>query len=614
MKTETKTTMPISALMIISLFITNTYAYIPPFYKTSSSQTTHNNSQLNFNNLTTTSAKDTVINGATVYATDSLQVDAGKELKISSVQDTSSNSSQTVSVGTSNQSASIHKDSSTQTVVTSLKGGAVAINTQGNTDLSGATVSSTNDDLTLNTGTLTHSDLSNRKISKTISIGASSNSGSVGYNTQNSKTKTLSTIGSGTINIKDKENSSDTTKLNRDTDNSKIDIYDVKRDVSVSVEVDARLLSESGRAQIADDLKKSKVGFIDVAKDIITKDSVGILDSFTHQGNKVDMYTGVQNAIKNSKTLQDQLSNPNLTREQKNQLLVKIASSVAKELNIDISKIDTISTNTKTKDGDEIKGGYHKQSGDIVINDKNSDSTGDALNTIGHELTHSMDDQRGTQRSEASSDEYANIMGSGMEDYAGFAMWNYSDGKTLSSSNTHNGLNPSTDNSVAKSVFGTRVRDNEVEFMTKQEADKTTEEYPGLASYHDPRIEGGYGVASKNQAATIATNGTAMTQEQIRKINKNYKDGIITGLKATETVCAAGATVCKYTPGLQGYYIPLATGAVGSNYILYKMNNKSKVSITRDTIIDIISPPNLVGDLVGKILKNTTDELDKNKE
>ncbi len=241
------------------------------------------------------------------------------------------------------------------------------------------------------------------------------------------------------------------------------------------------------------------------------------------------MYTGVQNAIKNSKTLQDKLSNPNLTREQKNQLLIKIASSVAKELNIDTSKIDTISTDTKTKDGDEIKGGYHRQSGDIVINDKNIDNTGEALNTLGHELTHSMDDQRGTQRSEASSDEYANIMGSGMEDYAGFAMWNYSDGKTLADSNSHNGLNPSTDNSVANSVFGTRVRNNEVEFRSPRNIqtspiqrirNRTAENLLKQLKDTNSRYSDGV-VRSGNSQINWTEREIVRLQNEVNKINKN---------------------------------------------------------------------------------------------
>ncbi len=88
----------------------------------------------------------------------------------------------------------------------------------------------------------------------------------------------------------------------------------------MGVSVDTRLLSESGRNEIKDDMKKTKVGFYDIAKDIITSDSLTILDSFSHQGNKVDMYDGVQNAIKNDTDLQEKLADPTLTKEDKNDM------------------------------------------------------------------------------------------------------------------------------------------------------------------------------------------------------------------------------------------------------------------------------------------------------
>jgi filamentous hemagglutinin len=321
----------IKMIILLLLLTTALYGNIPSLtygIDISNSQTTHNNSNLNFNNLTTTSTKDTVINGATVSATNNLEVNTGGNLKVSSVQDTSSNSSQTVSVGTSNQSASIHKSSSTQTLVTSLKGGAVAINTQGNTNLSGATISAVdrkvievevsianeddklslkepktkiinktrqtdNGNLVINTGTLTYNNLSNRKISKTINIGGSSNSGSIGYNTQNSKTKTLSTIGSGTINIQDQTNSSDTTKLNRDTDKANIDIYDVKRDVKVEAEVDMRVFSQNGRDEVVEQSKDLGKNIQIIAKGLPEANSDNPIISFIGKVlDKASSWTG----------------------------------------------------------------------------------------------------------------------------------------------------------------------------------------------------------------------------------------------------------------------------------------------------------------------------------
>ncbi len=251
-------------------------------------------------------------------------------------------------------------------------------------------------------------------------------------------------------------------------------------------EVDMRMFSEKGQAEIAEDMKKIKVGFYDVAKDIITSDSLTILDSFSHQGDKVAMYDGVQNAIKNDKDLQKKLTDPTLTKEDKNNMLRVIASSVAKELKIELADVSTISTNKQTKDGDEIMGGYHRPSGDIALNDKNINSTGEAMNTLGHELAHSLDTQRGETRQgttasgQSYSNEYANIMGNSLEDYAEFGMWNYTD-YTLATSNTHNGLTPpksvfDTNYDKATQNFENRVDGGEIDYMPYEDAFKMKEE------------------------------------------------------------------------------------------------------------------------------------------
>ena len=146
-------------------------------------------------------------------------------------------------------------------------------------------------------------------------------------------------------------------------------------------------------------------------------------------------------------------------------MLRVVASSVAKELNIKLTDVFVISTNKQTQDNKEIQGGYHQPSGDIAINDKNINNTGEVINTLGHELAHSLDDQRGetrqgtTQSGQSYSDEYANIMGDSLQDYAEFGMDNYTD-KTLATTNEHVGLKTPTDNEV----FDGRAENGEVDY------------------------------------------------------------------------------------------------------------------------------------------------------
>jgi hypothetical protein len=147
----------------------------------------------------------------------------------------------------------------------------------------------------------------------------------------------------------------------------------------------------------------------------------------------------------------------NLTQEQKDKIFQEIATNVAKELGIKPNKVATISTDKQTKDGQEIKGCFHEKTGDIAINDKNIDSTGDAINTLGHELGHSVAGDRTGDMAEG----YADIMGEGLEDYANFGMSNYDEGnkdgspRSLASKNNHNGLRPPT------SVFDPQYKTNQ---------------------------------------------------------------------------------------------------------------------------------------------------------
>jgi hypothetical protein len=120
----------------------------------------------------------------------------------------------------------------------------------------------------------------------------------------------------------------------------------------------------------------------------------------------------------------------------------------------------------KDKIFQDIKGGYHEKSGDIALNDKNIDSTGDAVNTLGHELGHNV----AGDRTGAMAEGYASIMGEGLENYANFGMYNYGDGEALASANNHKGLRPPTSvfdpQYKANQEFERRVDNGEVDYSS----------------------------------------------------------------------------------------------------------------------------------------------------
>ncbi|QOY55603.1 hypothetical protein HUE87_05075 [Candidatus Sulfurimonas marisnigri] len=162
---------------------------------------------------------------------------------------------------------------SKQTVLTSLTGNKVDISVQENTTLKGATIASVdkegndNNNLTLKTDTLHVSSLNNTLNSKSISVGinvggsikdntASNVALNFSNDTTNKKTKTLATLGNGNIFVANKEDS-DTKMLNSDIANNEVDIYDISSHKGLKGELDTRLLTEEGRAEIKEDAKKA---------------------------------------------------------------------------------------------------------------------------------------------------------------------------------------------------------------------------------------------------------------------------------------------------------------------------------------------------------------------
>ncbi|MCG9647893.1 hemagglutinin repeat-containing protein [Vibrio brasiliensis] len=306
--------------------------------QSTSSSITHNNSQLNADNITITSTQDTNIKGATVAANESLTVDVGGNLNVASVQDRHSSSQKGMGIsgglslsggqtadgngalpeGTLNSlkgagnltgasggfNTSNGRTRTKQTVLTSLNsGGSADITVANNTDVKGALIATTDENgqdsekLNLTTGTLTYADLSNTSYNQNRSMGlntsvgvndgeldSTNNSTSVQYkNTSGySKSKTLATIGQGNLTIVDSENSDDTSRLNRDTEHTEKDLFTVDRKQGdIDVTVDHRLLTEDGREAIAKDVETTHEAGQDVyraAETYVKSDEMDLFD------------------------------------------------------------------------------------------------------------------------------------------------------------------------------------------------------------------------------------------------------------------------------------------------------------------------------------------------
>ncbi|HEY0923395.1 hemagglutinin repeat-containing protein [Rheinheimera pacifica] len=278
-------------------------------------QTTHTNASLSADNLNIVTTGDANIIGGNLQGTTAVNMAIGGDLTLESVQDRFSGSNKGFGIsggvslggvftnengvaannkevkttqlgatdGVSGVNGGVNASSgryqTTETVLSSITGGAVNIDVNGHTQLTGALIAAQdaqgNDtgNLSLNTGSLTFTDLSNRSYSSNQSFGVSGsvgvsdkanpadpsqsntnlalNSSNYSYQNQSSQSldKTLATIGQGNITVGGE--AVEPEGLNRDVDNINKEIYAVDRQQgNIELTVDHRLFTEEGREEI----------------------------------------------------------------------------------------------------------------------------------------------------------------------------------------------------------------------------------------------------------------------------------------------------------------------------------------------------------------------------
>ncbi|MCG9752728.1 hemagglutinin repeat-containing protein [Vibrio brasiliensis] len=461
--------------------------------QSTSSSVTHNNSQLNADNITITSTQDTNIKGATVAANDSLTVDVGGNLNVASVQDRHSSSQKGMGIsgglslsggqtadgngalpeGTLNSlkgagnltgasggfNTSNGRTRTKQTVLTSLNsGGSADITVANNTNVKGALIATTDEngqdsgELNLTTGSLTFADLSNTSYNQNRSMGlntsvgvndgeldSTNNSTSVQYkNTSGySKSKTLATIGQGQLTIADSENSDDTSSLNRDTEHTEKDLFTVDRKQGdIDVTVDHRLLTENGRKQIKEDVKRTELMGKSLA-DVALEDSVKLADTFEHM-DVVQKELDVQLLIAQKKgDAAVNINNlENATAQQKQDAINDYAAAYSEVFGISIESALVIAVNKSI-------GGAHytgDKGSNIVLNDKAMKNAQDYMNTLAHEVTHGLEKQGIIGDKGEQGENYAELIGGYAEGNYEFALENSGLGKVnKGNTNSHIG-------------------------------------------------------------------------------------------------------------------------------------------------------------------------------
>lgn len=456
--------------------------------------TTYTNSQLDADTLNIVTAGDTSIIGGNLDGRSSLFMDVGGDLNLESVQNRYSGSNKgmgisggmgfegvftnesganansreakTTALGQAGDTSSVNgginatkgRYQTTETVLSSITGSNVDINVDGNTDITGALIAAIDEEgndngqLNLSTGTISYSNLNNRSYSSNQSAGVNANVGltdaanpgdpnqqtdvdlnSSNYSYQNESSqslgKTQATIGEGNITVDGEE--TELAGLNRDTENSANEIYNVDRQQgNIDLTVDHRLLSEDGHKQIKEDFKRTEIlgeSIFDTLESSVSLTGSGEgQDSLrNHIGNKQDYFTATKNFTQNMANAEHvaTLSDSNATFEEKQAAYSALANEISNYMGVAPTEAKVLMANDPRFS--RIAGAHSRDTDTVYVNDAAHVNASDAVNTIGHETQHYLDNQQNPDTAQTETyhdnrEEYAGIMGDATEDYLDF--------------------------------------------------------------------------------------------------------------------------------------------------------------------------------------------------
>ncbi|WP_159070871.1 hemagglutinin repeat-containing protein [Campylobacter concisus] len=292
--------------------------------KQSEQSLTNNNSHLySAKDMNINTANDATIKGANLRADERLNLKVGNNLSLESVRDKYAHNERGYSVGvgigfsadkspnssfanpsstkTTSSNANFSRSRSNtitkQTVLSSITANELNVEVGKNTHLKGSLLAAgeydkdntfiDNHNLNLKTNTISYENLSNTSYAKgtNFSIGANyiledkNNKDSRSNNNQEDKftglksidlsnhrnlsyslSKNLATLGSGNIEIADKQNSDDLTRLNRDTTKLTKDLVNTSISSNVDGSMDLRVLTKSGQKDIAKEIVDANYG------------------------------------------------------------------------------------------------------------------------------------------------------------------------------------------------------------------------------------------------------------------------------------------------------------------------------------------------------------------
>jgi len=251
----------------------------------------------------------------------------------------------------------------------------------------------------------------------------------------------------------DSENSDDTTALNRDTEHTEKDLFTVDRKQGdFDVTVDHRLLTEEGRAQIKEDVKRTHLAGQSLA-DVATEDSVTLADTFEHMDvvqKELDIQKKI--ALENPEAAQI-LNNLDLANAEAKQYATEVyLQTYADVMGITIDEARVVAFKGGAKGNHLVQNGKTT----VELNDAETTNGADAANTIVHEGTHAAINQGRIGDKGEFEEQYTKLVGNYAEDTFKFVLDNYKLGDYKSGDvNNHVGNDSSSviQNNNLKSVI-----------------------------------------------------------------------------------------------------------------------------------------------------------------
>ena len=447
--------------------------------KQSEQSLTNNNSHLySAKDMNINTANDATIKGANLRADERLNLKVGNNLSLESTRDIKDASSKSKGINLSvsysgatnaknfasgdrslsSVGASISKSSSNtkikQTNLSSITANELNVEVGKNTHLKGSLLAAgeydkdntfiDNHNLNLKTNTLSYENLSNTSYAKgtNFSIGANyiledkNNKDSRSNNNQEDKftglksidlsnhrnlsytlSKNLATLGSGNIEIADKDNSDDLTRLNRDTTKLTKDLVNTSISSNVDASMDLRVLTKSGQKDIKDEFNTATA---------ITKALNAIIETgeFNFNSEVKENVAQYEAGKLLGKELAQKLIDDSVTIEEKEALGNKFIQLFASMSGLDLDGISLRIIDDKFAKGkDDEKFLGHFNSGSIILNLAHIKNVDQFVSTLGHELKHAMDYKAGKFiPGDSKQDRYAKLKEDSFSDYLSKAL------------------------------------------------------------------------------------------------------------------------------------------------------------------------------------------------